>query len=456
MSSYALPLRLLGLAGAVLILLIPTFINGYPYFFYDSADYMEISMKFEHMALRNPVYGVLLRPLHGGSTLWPMVVFQSLLVVWSIHEALAVFDANPVSPRLLVGLTSLLAFASSLPFYAGQIMPDIMISPMVLALAALAFAGEELSWPRRLILVFIIVIGAACHNSHLVLAGGLVLCLIIARLLAKRFSFPAPSLALPLSAIFIALFTIPIVNLALGGRFTVSEVGSVYMFARNIQDGVAKKTLDHLCPDPIIKLCAFKDSLPKTTNDYLWGPNPAFFAVGGWNGSREESARLVSAGLRLFPLDHLKAAFNLSLEQLFMLRSLDGIHAQYGLVWVYMERYFPKEFSAYGKAVQQQDVLPREGINLLHEPLGLLATFGSLLIVYIAWKQRRLRLAALFAVIAIAVFGNAVVCGALSNPNHRYQSRIVWLAVFSCSLFLVRNQCSDKASLKPKLASELT
>jgi hypothetical protein len=456
MSFSSLSLRVLALGLAVFFLLIPTLINGYPYFFYDSADYMEISMKFEHMALRNPVYGVLLSPLHGGVTLWPVVIFQSALVVWVIHEALAVFDASPVDPKLLLGLTGLLALATSLPFYAGQIMPDIMISPMVLALAALAFAGEELSWPRRLVLVFIIVIGAACHNSHLVLAGGLVLCLIMARLLAKRFSLPVPSLALPIAAIAMALLTIPVVNLALGGRFTVSEVGSVYMFARNIQDGVAKKTLDRLCPDPTIKLCAFKDNLPKTTNDYLWGPNPAFLAVGGWNGSREESASLVSAGLRLFPLDHLKAAFDLSLEQLFMLRSLDGIHAQYGLVWVYMERYFPKEFPVYLKAVQQQDVLPREGVNLLHEPVGLLATFGSLLIVYVAWKQRRLRLAALFAVIAIAVFGNAVVCGALSNPNHRYQSRIAWLAVFSCTLFLVRAQGSDMANRKPRLASELT
>lgn len=456
MSALLLMKNALAVGLAAFIVLIPTLLNGYPYFFYDSADYLNIGINFEYMALRNPFYALLIRPLHGVVSLWPPVIFQALLAVWVLHESLAVFDVNPVCHKRFLGLTFLLTLMTSMPLYVGQIMPDFIIAFMVLAIAAVAFGEDQISLLRRLILVFIAAIGAACHNSHLVLAGGLVLCLIIARPLAIRFALPVPRLLLPMASVAIALVLIPTANLALGGRFVVSEVGSVYMFGRNIQDGVAKKTLDHLCPDPSIKLCAHKDTLPKTTNDYLWGPNPAFKAAGGWNGSREESAKLVNASLRLFPLDHLKAIINLSLEQLFMLRSLDGIHAQYGLVWVYMERYFPKEFPAYVNAYQQQDVLPREGVNLLHEPVGLLATIASLFVIYVAWRRRQFRLAAFCAFVAIAVFGNAFVCGALSNPNHRYQSRIVWLAVLSCSLFLVRNQGKDSASRKPKLASEFT
>ena len=35
----------------------------------------------------------------------------------------------------------------------------------------------------------------------------------------------------------------------------------------------------------------------------------------------------------------------------------------------------------------------------------------------------------LTAFILIALVGNAFICGALSNPHERYQSRVVWLAV---------------------------
>jgi hypothetical protein len=36
------------------------------------------------------------------------------------------------------------------------------------------------------------------------------------------------------------------------------------------------------------------------------------------------------------------------------------------------------------------------------------------------------------------LLGNAFVCGALSNPNDRYQSRIAWIAVLAILLAIGR------------------
>jgi hypothetical protein len=49
----------------------------------------------------------------------------------------------------------------------------------------------------------------------------------------------------------------------------------------------------------------------------------------------------------------------------------------------------------------------------------------------LSWRlaRRESDLAVLAAFILIALVGNAFICGALSNPHDRYQSRIVWLAV---------------------------
>jgi hypothetical protein len=52
------------------------------------------------------------------------------------------------------------------------------------------------------------------------------------------------------------------------------------------------------------------------------------------------------------------------------------------------------------------------------------------LLVVAAWgiRTRRHDLAGLAVYIFLALCGNAFICGALSNPHDRYQSRLVWLA----------------------------
>jgi hypothetical protein len=48
-------------------------------------------------------------------------------------------------------------------------------------------------------------------------------------------------------------------------------------------------------------------------------------------------------------------------------------------------------------------------------------------------------------VIGAALIGNAVICGVLSIPNGRYESRMVWLAVFA--LFLAIADTISRRSL---------
>jgi glycerol uptake facilitator-like aquaporin len=47
-------------------------------------------------------------------------------------------------------------------------------------------------------------------------------------------------------------------------------------------------------------------------------------------------------------------------------------------------------------------------------------------------------LAELTGTAMLALLGNAVVCGAISNPHDRYGARIVWIAAFIVLLALAR------------------
>ena len=51
--------------------------------------------------------------------------------------------------------------------------------------------------------------------------------------------------------------------------------------------------------------------------------------------------------------------------------------------------------------------------------------------------SRRHDLAGLASFTMLALLGNAFICGALSNPHHRYQSRILWLAPLVVGMTIV-------------------
>jgi hypothetical protein len=48
------------------------------------------------------------------------------------------------------------------------------------------------------------------------------------------------------------------------------------------------------------------------------------------------------------------------------------------------------------------------------------------------------------AILTLSLLGNAYVCGALSNPNDRYQSRIAWLAVLALVIAFGRWRRGDR------------
>ena len=156
------------------------------------------------------------------------------------------------------------------------------------------------------------------------------------------------------------------------------------------------------------------------------------------------------------------AALELTAEQFFMLETGDGLldmreHAQYAIA-----QYYPDELISFLQARQHSQHLKSRlaakrfaaginfnGMNGLHVPLFLVATAG-LLILMGRWRRRdEWRLWGMSAAILLALLGNAFVCGALSNPNHRYQSRLAWLPILVIAIAAVRRieeRVSDPAT----------
>jgi hypothetical protein len=109
----------------------------------------------------------------------------------------------------------------------------------------------------------------------------------------------------------------------------------------------------------------------------------------------------------------------------------------YGII----TRYMPSVAPAMNAARQQRGELHFAAINAVHVPVAL-ATMALLpLLVVLGLRRRGYRdVALLAATVSLAILGNAVVCGALSNPHDRYGARLAWVPLVVASLALLRRQ----------------
>jgi hypothetical protein len=86
---------------------------------------------------------------------------------------------------------------------------------------------------------------------------------------------------------------------------------------------------------------------------------------------------------------------------------------------------------AYLTAHQQRQGFNFDPVNWIHVPFAWLSIAALVTALGFAlWFGAR-REAAFLGFVLTALIGNAIVCGALSNPHDRYQSRLIWIVPFA-------------------------
>lgn len=426
----AVPWSLLAVAIATSILALPALWNGYPLAYYDSVDYVVMPFTWDMPIYRTGAYGVFAIVGRLAHSLWAVVFVQSLMVAYVLYEACRLFV--PEAPRrALVALTSLLALVTGLPWIASQLIPDAFTGAVVLAILVLAFEAGMLQPWRRAALVAVLAVGTAVHTSHFAILGGLWLCLAAARWLAAR---GWPLLKARLGALLIAF--VVALGLAIGsnwlmtGRAFLAQPSAVLTLGLLVQDGLAKRYLDEVCHRPgpdKPHLCMARNRLPLTANDFLWHDDD-FWKLGGWTGMQREADRIVQGCLTKYPFTYAWASLKLTVRQLAMFATGDGLTPMDFFIGHAVRQYYPREMAAFTNA-EQQSGLDFTLINRIQVPI-LLASFLALFaLLWLALRRRDSVSATLAAFVLLALLGNAFVCGALSNPNDRYQSRIIWVAV---------------------------
>lgn len=427
--------------GATFLLLLPTLWNGYVWVYYDSVDYLRIAFGGPVPVFRTAPYAVMLAAGRLVGSQWTVAVVQSLIASYVLHEALKVFAPFPPA-KGLVPLVAALVLLTGLPWYTGQLMADAFTGLVVLGIATLAFERDRLGSRRRWVLVAMVALGIAVHTTHIPLAAGLVLCLLITARVSRHL-WPAlrPHVGAAAVALAIALAVVPLVHLTVSGRAFISQPHAVLFLARLVQDGIAKRYLDEVCPKGAgLKLCPLRGRLPgMSANNFLWGER-IVYRLGGWEAMRPEAEKIIVETLLRYPLAHVRSAFALTGQQLVMVGTGDGLVPMQWLFGESMNRLEPDEAEDFEDAEQQHqpngiDFAP---INMIHVPALLTMTVACIVLLGLAWRRRDHLTVGLAGAVLLALLGNAFVCGALSNPNHRYQSRLAWTTLVVVAVGLTR------------------
>jgi hypothetical protein len=263
-------------------------------------------------------------------------------------------------------------------------------------------------------------------------------------------SLPMPDLRRGLIGLATALVLIVAGNFAMTGNFFISKSGSVFVFARLMQDGIVKRLMNDTCPpagDINWRLCAYKNRLSTSANGWLWGAGSGFHALGGFTGKaqQDEDSRIITESLKRYPVMHLHAAVYDSLLQFLQFKTGDGIEPQLSILESGFKRMIPGQVPAYLGARQQRNLIRFKTLNLIHVPVGAMSVLGLLLLLQHAGLRRAWDQASLPALVLLGLVGNAIICGTFSNPHDRYQSRVIWLP----SLVLLLAVARDRRALQP-------
>ena len=421
---------------------------------------------------RSPFYGVLLHAAYLTTSIWGLAALQSFLAAWVIYLLW-----RTVAPRApswsYLAMIAAAAVGTSISFYTTFAMPDIFAGIGGAAVVLILAQGDRLKKLEIAGLWAVIAYSMAIHKSHwatgLVVAfgGGALLWILglSTRSVVRR---------------VMVVVSAAVVAWAAGAAFdqvyenrTGSKLGHPpFITARLLADGPGKAYMRQACArtakggvEPYV-LCKFQTNVSNSTkvkvsgelisNLILWSDRKT---LGVFNiasraervGLESEEIRFVLGTVKFDPVGQFAASLMDWGQQLVAYQVDDPLRdpAAYlrGRYWP--TTILPKLIPNFQACRPPGDCRPPFKDWLLADWHGTVLALSLLLL---AWRlslkdvrqsltrrglksgEEPARVAATVLLLIVVLVANAAVCGILSGPFARYQSRLIWLLPISAGL----------------------
>lgn len=401
------------------------------------------------MAGRSPYIGFLLYLGYMIGNFWPFVLAQAACAYALIVLSLRRFGV--ARPRTVVAVVGALAASVSLPFYNGLLLADALAGFGVLSFLLLATDGRQLRRGERLFLALLLLLSVSAHMTHIVMLIAMMVLLLALQLAQVVSPIPKHAMLAGIGGIALGIFSVWLTGAVVRSVFDKPPQLAPLLTARFIADGPGADFVRAGCSGEAFVACR---NLPASTNSdvYLWSGDPK---LGGYlpldpdmrARMAAEDQRFALAVLRAYPLREGAMMVRNTVLQLatFPLTGLnEGCFAQTDC-WSALPgpvrarlRETPAGHNAW--PVQALDVLLYGVVIASAAAIALLVPalhrqpLGRTLLLWVALT--------FVAMLACAFFG-----GALSQPQWRYQGRLIWLVPFLAAIaILLRQKCPRSQS----------
>jgi hypothetical protein len=299
----------------------------------------------------------------------------------------------------------------------------------------------------------IILYSALTHTSHLLLLICTVPIFALICFLAERKAASFGTLRNRLVVLLALSLTGLLGEFAFsyGVRHTIGAdpIRPPFVMARIIADGPGYKFLQKNCANKAYAVCKYIDRLPVSSGAFLWSTSPTegVFRVADLPTRIALSSEQTSFAIDVFRFDpvgvitnatktFLRQFFRIGLDALFLNQeSLQGFEAS-----------LPTSYFA---GLLRSRITMRNWILVPLNTWYLSIYFLSMLALLLIWVSlpwirfhRKLNIFPqpqwnhILTIVVVAIVSNAAICGILSAPASRYQTRISWIPLFILSLIV--------------------
>ncbi len=417
-----------------LCLMLTAFYNGYPLVYSDSSTYLASGFELQTPVDRPITYGLFIRLFSlNGLTLWTVIFVQSLLLSDLIFLLLKQFSGE--KPFLIKGLTIilLLSLFTGISWTASQLIADIFTPIALLSLSIILFG--DIGKRTRVVLCLLYLLAVSMHISHvMVFTLLLVICYLFKKWLVQKE-------AIKLLRLRIGMLLLLTLSVMLTMGSAISKSKDVFMMGAMVEQGITKQYLDEYCGTKQYKMCAYKDSLPKTLNAFVWDTNSVFYKTGGWSAeNRKEYNEIITATFtepKYIKL-HIIASLKATVEQIvrFNIGDGNGKFLNGTILYQRMGHYVPRDLHRYNSSRQNQSGFPAINFwNILYDLIIAASAICLFTIALINRKRIRHRVAFLF-IIPAGIAINAWDTATFSCVADRFGCKIMWLIPLMLILIL--------------------
>jgi hypothetical protein len=388
---------------------------------------------------RSIYYGAMLYLGHISSYFWASILFQAAIFVYLSHAFLVKCFRMSFASFVLVSAATLIL--TPISFYVSFLMPDVFASFLILSTVMLVVFWDDLIFQDRMILSLVALYSVLGHSSHLALLAIMTGLFVVLALI--RFSINRKATVVLLVIAFAGLVGELAFSFATGLVLKAEPTRPPFIMARLIDDGPGYRFLKANCATKPYVVCKYLDRLPAKSDAFLWSEDPAegVYNIADAATRKSLTAEQFSFAKDVFQLDPtgvIAALTKNTVQQLTMIGvdEFSGIQAGLGSYDRNLPRHYADGLSHSGIASQTQLSGPLALWFSVFYFVGLIVL--SLVVVLWPLAGVRQRLGFLpqpqtiqaFAITTIMIVLNAAICGALSGPHQRYQTRISWIPVF--------------------------